>query len=102
MGQLAPYSEQQLKQALARSLGNMELATRLASTAVVEITKTHNYAATAVVESLTTAQQMIDSAGPLTQQQQGYVTYRTQSYLSEMLHLTDAAAGAIVTQLCRR
>lgn len=102
MGQLTLYSEQQLKHALARSLGNMERATRIASTAVVEITKTQNYAAEAVVESLTTAQQMLDSAGPLTQDQQTNVTYRTQAYLSEMLHLADTAAGAIVAQLCRR
>jgi len=99
MGQLTRYTVKQLKQDLARTYGNMELATRVALAGMNEITQTHTYGAEKVSQTLATAQRVVDTAGAMSPVQQRQVHYRTQRYLSDMLQIADTTAASIVSRL---
>jgi hypothetical protein len=107
MSSLTPYgrgTEQQLALALARQLGNMELATQIAQAGLHEIALVHRDATDVVRRTLTTAKHMVKAAtyaGRITPAKESELRHQTQAYLQEMLGITHDTSAQIIDILAR-
>jgi hypothetical protein len=98
-------SEEQITRALARQLGNMELATHVTQVAITTIGSIHRDASDKVATTLATANQIVKAAaytGRITPEKEAELRRHTQQYLMEMLGITHDAGGKIIDVLLSR
>jgi hypothetical protein len=97
-------TEEQLTRALARQLGNMELATQIVQAGLHEIALAHREASSMVDQTLKTASHIVKAAtmaGHITPAKETQLRSRTQVYLREMLSITHDASSEVIDILAR-
>jgi hypothetical protein len=98
-------TERRIQYALARSLGNMELATTVTKAGMSEIGRTHCYAARKVAATLAVVDhevQAAEAAGHMTPAKRAAVQQSTEQYLADMLGITYDAGAEIIGIFVRR
>ena len=97
-------ADKALRQELAQRLGSVDLAAKVTELAMTEVGGIHKYAVKQVTNTLSTTDALERSAsyaGRMTPAKKAEIAQLTQGYLSDMLGITDEAAGGLVDDLLR-